>query len=44
VRFAGEAHKAKGNPDNMFTVHSLIPGEIAAGPVAETGCSINWKT
>ena len=42
--FAGEAHPAKGNPDNMFTVHSLIPGEQAAGPVAETGCSINWKS
>jgi branched-chain amino acid transport system substrate-binding protein len=42
--FAGEAHDAKGDPDNMFTVHSRIEGEKAAGPVADTGCSINWKT
>ncbi|MBI1396528.1 MAG: ABC transporter substrate-binding protein [Betaproteobacteria bacterium] len=41
--FAGEAHPAKGNPDNMFTVHSLVPGEKAAGPVAETGCTIHWS-
>lgn len=42
--FAGEAHDAKGDPDNMFTVHARIPGDKAAGPVAETGCTINWKT
>ncbi|MEO8007425.1 MAG: ABC transporter substrate-binding protein [Betaproteobacteria bacterium] len=42
--FAGEAHDAKGDPDNMFTVHSRIPGEKAAGPVSETGCTINWKS
>lgn len=42
--FAGEAHPPKGNPDNMFTVKSIIPGEKAAGPVEETGCHINWKT
>ena len=42
--FAGEAHDAKGDPDNMFTVHARIPGEKAAGPVADTGCKINWKT
>jgi len=42
--FAGEAHDAKGDADNMFTVHARIQGEKAAGPVADTGCSINWKT
>jgi len=41
--FAGEAHDAKGNPDNMFTVHAEIPGEKAAGPVSETGCNIIWS-
>jgi len=40
--FAGEAHNMKGDPDNMFTVHSRVPGDRAAGPVAETGCTINW--
>jgi branched-chain amino acid transport system substrate-binding protein len=42
--FAGEAHDAKGDPDNMFTVHARIPGEKAAGPVDETGCTINWNS
>jgi branched-chain amino acid transport system substrate-binding protein len=42
--FAGEAHDAKGDPDNMFTVHAKVPGEKAAGPVAETGCTINFPT
>jgi len=41
--FAGEAHPAKGNTDNMFTVHAEVPGEKAAGPVAETGCTIRWS-
>jgi branched-chain amino acid transport system substrate-binding protein len=40
--FAGEAHNAKGDPDNMFSVHAKVPGDRAAGPVAETGCTINW--
>ena len=38
--FAGEAHDAKGDPDNVFSIRSLVAGEKAAGPVAETGCSI----
>ena len=42
--FAGEAHVAKGDPDNMFSVHSTLPGEKAAGPVGETGCSISWPS
>jgi branched-chain amino acid transport system substrate-binding protein len=40
--FAGEAHPPKGDPDNMFTVGALIPGEKAAGPVEATGCKIQW--
>jgi branched-chain amino acid transport system substrate-binding protein len=42
--FAGEAHPATGDPDNMFTVRTTIPGETAAGPVAETGCNLVWPT
>jgi branched-chain amino acid transport system substrate-binding protein len=38
--FAGEAHDAKGDPDNVFSVRTLVAGEKAAGSVAETGCSI----
>ena len=41
--FAGEAHNAKGDPDNMFTVHARVPGDRAAGPVSETGCTIRWS-
>ena len=40
--FAGEAHNAKGDPDNMFSVHARVPGDRAAGPVSETGCTIKW--
>ena len=40
--FAGEAHPAKGDPDNMFSIGATIPGETAAGPVADTGCKIAW--
>src|SRR5579864_506036 len=41
--FAGQAHAPKGdNPDDMFTVESLVPGEKAAAPVEESGCKIQW--
>jgi branched-chain amino acid transport system substrate-binding protein len=42
--FAGEAHPATGDPDNMFSVRATIVGETAAGPVAETGCNLVWPT
>jgi branched-chain amino acid transport system substrate-binding protein len=38
--FVGEVHPPKDNPDNVFTVSSMIPGEKAAGPVEETGCKM----
>jgi branched-chain amino acid transport system substrate-binding protein len=39
--FVGDVHPPKGNnPDDVFTVTSLVPGEKAAGPVSETGCKI----
>ena len=40
--FAGEVHPPKGDPDNMFTVHTVMPGDKAAGPVEETGCNLTW--
>jgi branched-chain amino acid transport system substrate-binding protein len=40
--FVGEAHPPKGDPDNMFTVRSPVPGEKAAGTVESTGCKIQW--
>jgi branched-chain amino acid transport system substrate-binding protein len=42
--FAGEAHRAQGDPDNMFSVRQVVPGEKAAGPVEETGCTISWPS
>jgi len=40
--FVGEAHPPKGDPDNMFTVRSPVPGEKAAGTVEATGCKMKW--
>jgi branched-chain amino acid transport system substrate-binding protein len=40
--FVGEAHPPQGDPDNMFTVRSPVPGEKAAGTVESTGCKIQW--
>jgi branched-chain amino acid transport system substrate-binding protein len=42
--FAGEAHVAKGDPDNMFSVNATMPGETAAGPVADTFCTMSWPS
>jgi len=39
--FVGDVHPPKGgNPDDVFTVTSVVPGEKAAGPVSETGCKM----
>jgi branched-chain amino acid transport system substrate-binding protein len=39
--FVGDVHPPKGgNPDDVFTVSTLVPGEKAAGPVSETGCKM----
>ena len=38
--FVGEVHPPKGNPDDVFTVAELVPGEQAAGTVEETGCKM----
>lgn len=38
--FVGEVHAAKGNPDDVFTVASLVPGAEAAGSVDDTGCKM----
>jgi len=38
--FVGSVHPPQGNPDNVFEVASLVPGEQADGPVSETGCKM----
>ena len=43
--FTGEVHPPKGgNPDDVFTVAQLVPGEQAAGTVADTGCKMAFPT
>jgi branched-chain amino acid transport system substrate-binding protein len=36
--FVGDVHPPTTNPDDVFTVTSVVPGEKAAGSVADTGC------
>lgn len=36
--FVGQVHPPAGNPDDVFTVEALVPGETAAGTVADSGC------
>jgi branched-chain amino acid transport system substrate-binding protein len=38
--FVGEVHPPKGDPSDVFTVAALVPGEQAAGSVADTGCKM----
>ena len=38
--FVGQAHGAKGNPDDLFEVTDVVPGEKAAGPVELSGCKM----
>ena len=40
--FVGEVHPPQGDPDNLFTVRELVPGAEAAGPVADSGCKLQW--
>jgi branched-chain amino acid transport system substrate-binding protein len=38
--FVGDVHPPTTNPDDVFTVTSVVPGEKAAGSVADTGCKM----
>jgi branched-chain amino acid transport system substrate-binding protein len=39
--FIGDVHPpTSGNPDAVFTIGSAVPGEKAAGSVADTGCKM----
>jgi branched-chain amino acid transport system substrate-binding protein len=42
--FVGEAHPPKGDPDNLFTVRDLLPGDKVAGSPEDTGCKLKWPT
>ncbi len=38
--FVGEVHSPKAGPDDVFATAALVPGEQAAGSVADTGCKM----
>jgi branched-chain amino acid transport system substrate-binding protein len=38
--FVGDVHPPTDNPDNVFTIATVVPGEKAAGSVADTGCKM----
>lgn len=38
----GEVHPPKKSADDLFTISESVPGETAAGTVAETGCKLDW--
>ncbi|MFI4986571.1 MAG: ABC transporter substrate-binding protein [Alphaproteobacteria bacterium] len=40
--FAGEAHGATGDPNDLFRIDAVIPGEKAEGPVEGTGCHLSY--
>jgi branched-chain amino acid transport system substrate-binding protein len=42
--FTGEVHPPKGNPDDVFTTSVAVPGEDAAGPVADSGCKMVYPS
>jgi branched-chain amino acid transport system substrate-binding protein len=43
--FVGDVHPpANGNPDDIFTIGSTVPGEKAAGSVESTGCKMVHPT
>ncbi|MGH8115616.1 MAG: hypothetical protein ACREPS_11275, partial [Rhodanobacteraceae bacterium] len=42
--FVGQVHTPQGDPGNVFSVSTVVPGEQAAGPAADTGCKMTWPT
>ena len=42
--FVGEVHTPKGDASDVFTTGQLVPGEQAAGSVADTGCKMTQPT
>ena len=43
--FVGEAQsKGKDDPEDLFRVDEVVPGDKTAPAVSETGCTIQWPT
>ena len=43
--FVGEAQsKGKDDPEDLYRVDEVVPGDKTAPPVAETGCNVQWPS
>ncbi|HTC12273.1 MAG TPA: ABC transporter substrate-binding protein [Acetobacteraceae bacterium] len=42
--FTGEVHPPTTSPDDIFTIAAAVPGEEAAGSVADTGCKMVYPS
>jgi branched-chain amino acid transport system substrate-binding protein len=42
--FIGNVHPPKSSAEDVFTAAALVPGEQAAGSVADTGCKMAQPT
>jgi branched-chain amino acid transport system substrate-binding protein len=42
--FVGQVHPPEGNPDSVFKIETLVPGEQAAGTVESTGCKLVYPS
>jgi len=41
--FVGEAQsKGKDDPEDLYRVDEVVPGDKTAPPVSETGCTVQW--
>jgi len=41
--FIGQAvSKGQDDPEDLFKVDSVVPGDKTAPPVADTGCTVKW--
>lgn len=38
--FVGQVHPPQGDPANILSVATVVPGDQAAGPVSDTGCKM----
>ena len=41
LTYVAPAHPPKSDPSDVFTTSALVPGEQAAGTVADTGCKMS---
>ena len=43
--FVGEAQSTgKDDPEDLYKVEEVVPGDKTAPAVSDTGCTVNWPT